>query len=86
MGKTFFVLQTHGFFVLSFLTGKKSLFYIVSYIGDNGNPRMTSSDGHVDSLVGFWLVGLGLNGPLRQYFSLYRAVSQREGERGKKDK
>ena len=23
----------------------------------------------------------GFNGPLRQYFSLYRAVSQREGER-----
>ena len=23
----------------------------------------------------------GLNGPLRQYFSLYQAVSQREGER-----
>ena len=32
-----------------------------------------------------WLVGfLGLNGPLRQYFSLYRAVSQREGEREEK--
>ena len=31
-----------------------------------------------------WLVGFGLNGPLRQYFSLYRPVSQREGERGKK--
>ena len=31
-------------------------------------------------LVG-WLVGcFGFNGPLRQYFSLYRAVSQREGE------
>ena len=31
------------------------------------------------------LVGcFGLNGPLRQYFSLYRAVFQREGERGKK--
>ena len=29
-----------------------------------------------------WLVGcFGLNGPLRQYFSLYRAVSQRQGER-----
>ena len=29
-----------------------------------------------------WLVGcFGLNGPLRQYFSLYRAISQREGER-----
>ena len=34
-------------------------------------------------LVG-WLVGFRFNGPLRQYFSLYRAVSQREGERGKK--
>ena len=34
-----------------------------------------------------WLVGcFGLNGPLRQPFSLYRAVSQREreGERKKK--
>ena len=32
-----------------------------------------------------WLVGcFGFNGPLRQYFSLYRAVSQREGEREKK--
>ena len=32
-----------------------------------------------------WLVGcFGFNGPLRQYFSLYRTVSQREGERGKK--
>ena len=30
-------------------------------------------------LVG-WLVGFGFNGPLRQYFSLYRAVSQGEGE------
>ena len=36
-------------------------------------------------LVVFGLVGsFGLNGPLRQYFSLYRAVSQREGERGEK--
>ena len=31
-----------------------------------------------------WLVGFGFNGPLRQYFSLYPAVSQREGGRGKK--
>ena len=32
-----------------------------------------------------WLFGcFGLNGPLRQYFSLYRAVSQREGERKEK--
>ena len=28
-----------------------------------------------------WLVGcFGFTGPFRQYFSLYRAVSQREGE------
>ena len=34
------------------------------------------------SLPLFGLVGcFGFNGPLRQYFSLYRAVSQREGER-----
>ena len=34
-------------------------------------------------LVQCLLVGcFGFNGPLRQYFSLYRAVSQREGERG----
>ena len=33
----------------------------------------------------YWLVGcLGLNGPLRQYYSLYRAGSQREGERKEK--
>ena len=32
-------------------------------------------------IIIIWLVGcLGLNGPLRQYFSLYRAVSQSEGE------
>ena len=32
-----------------------------------------------------WLVGcFGFNGPLRQYFSLYRAVSQREGKSGEK--
>ena len=38
------------------------------------------------SLIDFgWLVGcFGYNGPLRQYFSLYRAVSQREGERGER--
>ena len=38
-------------------------------------------------LNGDWrVVGclFGVYGPLRQYFSLYRAVSQREGERGEK--
>ena len=32
-----------------------------------------------------WLVGYFVfNGPLGQYFSLYRAISLREGERGEK--
>ena len=32
------------------------------------------------------LVGCyGFNGPLKQYFSLYRAVSKREGEKGEKE-
>ena len=31
--------------------------------------------------IGFLAGCFGFNGPLRQYFSLYRAVSQREGER-----
>ena len=35
-------------------------------------------------LVGSLVRWFGFNGPLRQYFSLYRAVSQREGERGEK--
>ena len=39
----------------------------------------------LDTVHGCWLVGcFGFNGSLRQYFSLYRAVSQREGERGEK--
>ena len=41
--------------------------------------------GVVGSGDGVGLVGcFGFNGPLRQYFSLYRAVSQREGERREK--
>ena len=31
-----------------------------------------------------WLVGFGFSGPLGQYFSQYRAESQREGERREK--
>ena len=29
-----------------------------------------------------WLVDFGFNGHLRQYFSLYQVISQREGDRG----
>ena len=50
-------------------------------------PRINSINGWLVGCFGFngWLVGcFGFNGPLRQYFSLYRAVSQREGERKEK--
>ena len=33
-----------------------------------------------------WLVGFGFNGPLRQFFSLYRAVSQKRGRKRRKDR
>ena len=46
---------------------------------------ISKSAGKVMAIVGWLLVGcFGFNGPLRQYFSLYRAVSQREGEREEK--
>ena len=34
----------------------------------------------------FWVGCFGFNGPFRQYFSLYRVVSQREGERGERQR
>ena len=50
---------------------------------DESNKRTIVVLYRSPELVG-WLVDFGFSGPLRQYFSLYRAVSQREGERGKK--
>ena len=52
----------------------------------SGNFGKGVSDFRFGSLGnGDWFVGcFGFNGPLRQYFSLYRAVSQREGERKEK--
>ena len=49
------------------------LYFNMSDIASNTNVKSVG-----------WLVGFGFNGPLSQYFSLYRAVSQREGDRGKK--
>ena len=40
--------------------------------------------GYAHRLVGLLVGCFGFNGPLRQYFSLYRAVSQRGGEKGAK--
>ena len=52
------------------------------YISNFGSGHMTKM---AALPIYSWLVGcFGFNGPLRQYFSLYQAVSQREGERGEK--
>ena len=50
----------------------------------NAGYRIESYGIFVSQILGTFLICsscFGLNGPLRQYFSLYRAVSQREGER-----
>ena len=50
------------------------------FFGFRCDPRL----GDMTSVVG-WLVGcFGFNDPLRQYFSLYRAVSQIERKRREK--
>ena len=44
-------------------------------------PEMCVKIPQIDCMYPVWLVGcFGFHGPLRQYFSLYRAVSQREGD------
>ena len=59
--------------------------------GAGGHDHLTSACKNVPKCVNCgkdhlsrstqWLVGcFGFNGPLRQYFSLYRVISQREGE------
>ena len=54
----------------------------VSELSDNKSEIDEEDWAAVDNLSSGWLVGcFGLNGPLRQYFSLYQAVSQRKGER-----
>ena len=57
---------------------------VIQILGRPGTGSLPSTIAPPDHpLRERWLVGcFGLNGPLRQYFSLYRAVSQREGERG----
>ena len=56
----------------SFGSGEEDLLRFLPYTG-------------MAAMLVMWLVGcFRLNGPLRQYFSLYRAVSQREGERKEK--
>ena len=55
--------------------------YFFFFGGGGGGGLSVQPMLEVGWLVG-WLVGcFGFNGPLREYFSLYQAISQREGER-----
>ena len=51
---------------------------------DESNKRAMMALGRSSEYQWIVVVVFGLNGPLRQYFSLYRAASQREGERKEK--
>ena len=52
----------------------------------NHQPHQPPVQTHADSYFeNCWLVVFGFNGPLRQYFSLYRTrLTESEGEKGEK--
>ena len=57
-----------------------TIIQIVGCPGTGSLPRTIAPPDHPQQKWVGWLVGcFGFNGPLRQYFSLYRAVSQRFG-------
>ena len=61
--------------------------YSASYGGRNLLNRFVGASVCQVGKAPSWLVGwFGFNGPLRQYFSLYRAVFQREGKQERKDR
>ena len=86
-------------FVQNFLSNRESKERVGSTLSEAHNQEQGVPQGSVLPVTLFslkiknivkclnpgWLVGcFGFNGPLRQYFSLYRTVSQREGEREEK--
>ena len=62
------------------------LFENVFVIRLNIRARLVSLLGPTSQKQRLVCLLFGLNGPLRQYFTLYQAVSQREGERKEKSK
>ena len=68
---------------ISFATDADSIFYIDSL---SDTLKELKSNIKIQMSQIYWLVGcfFGFNGTLRQYFSLYPADSQREGEREEK--
>ena len=74
-------------FIQSFLEDRTMQVRVGSTLSDLNDQEQGVPQGSILSTTLFngWLVGcFGFNGPLRQYFSLYRAVSQRGGERKQK--
>ena len=74
-------LECHSDKALILLKGRFYVFF--NSISDISGRWAAAADTKRLCLVG-WFGCFGFNSPLRQYFSLYRAVSQREGERGEK--
>ena len=64
----------HGIFTLTASSRRVCLNLMVLWDSDTANFRPFHREGELVGCFGF-------SGPLRQYFSLYWAVSQREGER-----
>ena len=80
-GERFFPAQSASVTILATMLNK--LKECVWYCGGGG--RGLGFPG--SRLYICWLVGcFGFNGPLKLYFNLYRAVSQREAERGENGK
>ena len=85
---------TYNYCILKHKRNRKFDFFsvrsiFISLMNTNSNIFTRGSATRENTTFGVhsvgWLVGcFGFNGPLRQYFSLYRAVSQREGERGER--
>ena len=77
-------------FMVILLSSRQKLSLIITHHFTWGWSAVTLSrqqciDENTEMAADGWLVGcFGFNGPLKQYFSLYRAVSQREGEKGEK--
>ena len=58
---------------------------LITAAPQSSSYNAASTEASASTQKDIWLVGcFGLNGPLRQYFSPYRAASQREGERKEK--
>ena len=71
-----------GHFKSSFICHIAKFCTDMGYINESRVALLYDSNSSVEVSLVVWC--FGFHAPLRQYFSLYRAVSQREGERKEK--